>query len=172
MRTRSLILSIMFAFVVSVHGLGCSIASAAEAGTLSSKVSTALDGSGVDIAGGKLHGYLTAGKLWDISYSFTPVANDTLDSFNAASPRSQFLVGGGLKYKYGSVEAFTDYLMLTNKDAVSGDLTIGKSIFNIGADIDLWKNIGVRVQYFDFITKTGAGNEHDPRAYTGLIVKF
>ncbi|MBI5075618.1 MAG: hypothetical protein HZB62_10705 [Nitrospirae bacterium] len=166
---------VMMVMVLVLGGWGAAFAADVPASGLSDlggKLTKAVDGSGVDIAGGKLHGYITAGKLWDIDYSFTPSANDTIDKFSATSPRSQFLVGGGLKYKYGSVEAFTDYLALTNKDSISGDLTIGKSLFNIGADIDIWKNVGVRVQYFDFITRTAAGKEHDPRAYTGLIVKF
>lgn len=172
MRKLFMMAAVLLAMVLT-FGVGYAAdAPAAGLSDLGGKLTKAVDGSGVDIAGGKLHGYLTAGKLWDIDYSFTPVANDTLDSFKATSPRSQFLFGGGLKYKYGSVEAFTDYLMLTNKDAISGDLTIGKSLFNIGADIDLWTNVGIRVQYFDFITKTAAGKEHDPRAYTGIIIKF
>lgn len=127
----------------------------------------------MDIAGGKLSGYITAGKLWDVNYSLTmdQTTGSQIDTIALSSPREQILIGGEVRYIYKSVSPFLNYFSLTGKDT-HGDLSIRKSLFSLGTDVEIWKSIGIRTMYFQWMNKSGEVKEFSRYLYTGLIVKF
>jgi len=126
-----------------------------------------------NLAGGKLEGYLTAGKLFDVNYSLTvdQTTGSQTDIITLSSPRERFLLGGEVRYTYKMVSPFLNYFALTGKDT-QGDLSIRKSLFSLGADVEVWKSIGIRTMYFQWLNKVGDVKEISRYLYTGLIVKF
>lgn len=127
----------------------------------------------MDLAGGKLSGYLTAGKLFDVNYSLTvdQTTGSQIDTIMLSSPREQILIGGEVRYTYKSVSPFLNYFTLTGKNT-QGDFSIRKSLLFIGTDVEVWKSIGIRTMYFQWLNKVGEVKEISRYLYTGLIVKF
>src|SRR4030042_6085930 len=66
-----------------------------------------------DIGPGKLDGYLTAGKLWDMGYSTSPLDNDVTQTITLSSPKARMLIGGEIGYQYKAERPSVNYFALT-----------------------------------------------------------
>jgi hypothetical protein len=133
-------------------------------------------GHAADVGPGKLDGYLTTGKLWDMDYSTsTPSDNDVTQTISLSSPKARYLMGGEIGYQYKAVRPFVNYFALTGLDDAD-TFTIKDSLFSVGTDVMLYSvkstGMGIRVQYADWMTSIGDLTEHKKFVYTGLIVKF